>query len=130
MERMDRTEHKSIDDKGKQGRDDEAVHESARLRTTVLRPEDPATLLLRKESLVLVVRADPEPEEGLLLKKRERAVAVANSNGPQRTDFLEAQGWMTRARLPQMVYHPRSLLDLRWKFSVTLPEVRSCRGLH
>ena len=39
-----------------------------------------ARLLLRKESLVFIVSADPEPEEDVLLKKGERAVAVANSN--------------------------------------------------
>ena len=48
-------------------------------------------LRLRKESLVFVVSADPEPEEGVLLEKGESAVAVANSNGPKFTDFLEAQ---------------------------------------
>ena len=36
--------------------------------------------LLRKESLVFIVSADPEPEEDVLLKKGERAVAVADSN--------------------------------------------------
>ncbi len=87
-------------------------------------------LRLRKESLVFVVSADPESEEGVLLEKGESAVAVANSNGPKFTDFLEAQGRMTRMGVPQTVHDPCSLLDLGREFSVTRPEVRSCRGLH
>jgi hypothetical protein len=39
-----------------------------------------ATLLLRNESLVFIMRADPEPVKRVLMKKGESAVAAADAN--------------------------------------------------
>lgn len=65
---------------------------NARLRLLRFALSQPDRLILRlaAEHVVLSVRADPEPVAAIVNLMRERAVRIADADGPESADSLRA----------------------------------------
>jgi hypothetical protein len=83
--------------------------------------------LLGKEFLILVVVADPVPEERVVLQNCQSSVTRTNTNGPNGSALLESQGRMPRGSLPKTICSTCSASDVRRKTAIRRPKVSRCR---
>jgi succinylarginine dihydrolase len=80
--------------------------------------------LFVQQSIVLGVRADPDPSQIVGIFNCQRSVVQANANRPELTNFLEVQRRVPRICAKQFVAAIGELLNLGWQASVTIPETR------
>lgn len=74
------------------------------------------------QPVILVVGADPEPDEILIPANRDRSMLAANSSAPEASDTLEMQRGMTRVRLQTRKIPLRCLLNIWREKSERRPE--------
>lgn len=75
---------------------------------------------------VLVVVADPEPNEVVAVFKCHRPMGSADPRGPEASDIPESQGRMSGVRLQQLEVPVGSPLHCGRQFLESPPEVRVC----
>jgi hypothetical protein len=87
----------------------------------------------REKAVVVVVVADPEPNDSFALKKADCSMVARYANGIHRTclaDPLELKSWMPRVEREGPVGVPSLVLDFRWELAEELPEPWVGAGSH
>lgn len=82
-----------------------------------------------EETVVIGVRADPEPNHVLAVSRRQGSVPKANARGPDALDslnWLESQAWMAGIRKEPSVCFARSLLNILWQSRERVAELPRC----
>ena len=80
--------------------------------------------------VVVGMRADPKPDQIAIGFDGQRAIAQADTHGPEPSDLLELQRWVLRILLQQRVIFIGKGLHLCGKVRVSLPERAACEVPH
>ena len=89
-----------------------------------------ATLASLYQTVILIMKPNPDPCEVLSVRHGERPVRDPYSRGPELAHFLEVQRRMRRIGLQQCEALVRQLALLLWQRRVELPESSCCSVLH
>jgi hypothetical protein len=87
----------------------------------------------REKTVVVVVVADPEPDDSFALKKADCSMVARYANGIHGTclaDPLELEPWMPRVEREGSVRVPSLVLNFRWELAEELPEPWVRPGSH
>lgn len=90
----------------------------------------PLTSMFGQHSIIVSMRADPNPVSRIAANIGECAVIDINSYTPKSADFLEVQRGMKRVALPESVGLARAFLHVRRKGPVCCPKPRVGSALH
>ena len=82
--------------------------------------------MLRNDSVVFGMRADPSPQEAFLGLFCECAIIATNSDGPIITDSLEMKRWVIRIGFQELEILSRKILNLGGQLVEQCPKVRAC----